>query len=327
MSARSVRIESMFGWVMESIKLVKKNFRSFVSASLVTIVIAILVCLPMWFVMMGNMMATMKSQGMSGNAMPMAGMPMAGGDMTMFFIVYAITIVVSLLMFPPILIGWFKLCQNADKGIATSGFDILKPYKDMPLWLRGLGFSLLGFLVYLLVFGLFALAFSGPIMDFMHQMEAQQMAILSGAEPAPPSFPFALFIAYFGFIGVAMFLQLVYMVGFTEISLRSTSAIDAMKIAAASVFKNGLKLILFLVCVIFIFYIAFFIVGMILGVIAVLLSFIHPALGMVAMFLLFMPLMLILYPLMFSGHYFMWKGMLGDDTTTAPEIPPSSLPV
>jgi len=312
MSAQNVKIESMFGWVIESFKLVKKNFRGFISACMVTLVLMILFCAPMMLVMM-NTMGDMHA----GGAMHAPGSPFAG-DMTMFFIFYAITIVVSLLMFPPMLIGWFKLCQNIDKGISVGGFEILKPYRDMQLWWRGISFALLGLVVNLLVLGLFALAFSGAIADFVHQIEAQQMAVLTGAKPAPPSFPIGFMLGYFGFIFVSMFLQLVYMVGFTEISLRPTSATAAMKSAVEAVLKNALKLLLVMICVGIVFYIAFFIISIVLVLIIGLVSFIHPVAGVIAAVALFLPLMLMLYPLMFSGHYFMWKGLLG---ASAPHVP------
>jgi len=240
--------------------------------------------------------------------------------MTLFFSIYAATIVISMLLFPPLLIGWFKLCQNIDNAIAVSGFEILKPYRDIQLWLRGIRFALLGFLVYILILGLFALMFSGAISDFMHQIEAQQLAMMSGAKPAPPSFPFAIIIGYFFFIFLASFLQLVYMVGFTEISLRSTPVVTAMKMAAQAVLKNALKLILVIICVGIIFYIAFFIVSFLLMLIIGLATVIHPVAGAIVAFVLFLPLMLLMYPLIFSGHYFMWKGLLGG---TAPALPTS----
>lgn len=321
MSAQSVSIAAMFGWVVDSFKLLRKNFRGLVSASFITLVLAILMCIPMWSVMAFNMMGAMNN-----NSMANAGMPMAGG-MTLFYTVYAVTVVISLLLFPPILVGWIKLCQSIDQNNAASGFDILKPYKDKPLWLRGIGFAFLGLLIYVLFMGVFALTFWGAISDFIQQAEAQQAAASIGARPAPPTFSMSLVLGYFGFIGVAMFLQFVYMVGFAEISLRPTSPIAAMKQAALGVFKNGFKLILFLICIVTVFYIALLIISLILGLIVVVLSFIHPAIGAVVAVALFLPVFLCLYPLMFAGHYFMWKSILGDSSPALPNAYDSTLSV
>ena len=75
-----------------------------------------------------------------------------------------------------------------------------------------------------------------------------------------------------------------------------------------------------LICVGIIFYIAFFIVSIFLILIIGLLSLIHPIAGALAAFVLFIPLILLMYPLIFSGHYFMWKGLLGG---SAPALPTS----
>lgn len=322
MAVQNVSLGSMFGWVAESFKLLRKNFRAFLSAGLLTMVLGLLLCVPMWIVMASSMMASMHETGAAQGP----GMPM-WGDMTLFFTAYAATLVFGLLSFPPMLSGWFKLCQNSDKDIAVSGFEILKPYKDINLWLRGIGFALLGLFLYLAILGLFALAFSGAISDFIHQIEAQQMAALTGTPPPPPTLPIGFFIGYFCFIFLAMFLQFVYMVGFTEISLRPTPVLEAMKLAMTTVFRNALKLLLALICIGMIFYIAMFIVMLIIVLIATLLSFIHPIVGAVVAIAFFTPMLLIMYPLIFSGHYFMWKYLLADDTPTAPGPLDSSLPV
>lgn len=304
MSAQSVSIAAMFSWVVDSFKLFGKNFRILMSASFLTLMLAILMMVPMGIVMAISM-ASIQSGGVPVGAVPMAG------NTTLFITVYAITVTMSLLLFPPIFVGWLRLCQNLDHKNAASGFDILKPYKDKQLWLRSIGFALLAMAIYLAVLGLFALAFSGVISEFMQQVQAQQLAALSGAAPAPPSFPLGFLLAYFGLLAVASFLQLVYIVGFSEISLRPTAPIEAMKQAAVGVFKNAFKLILFLICTAIIFYIALLIVGLILSLIVVAFSFIHPAAGAIVAAALFFPVLLCSYPLMFAGHYFMWKSIMG----------------
>lgn len=321
MSAQSVSIAAMFGWVVDSFKLLKKNIRGFMSAGFITLVLGILMSVPMLLVMAFNMMDAMKNGGMAN-----AGLPMAG-NMTMFYAAYAITIVISLFLFPPILVGWFRLCQNLDHNNAASGFDILKPYKDKQLWLRSIGFALLALVIYAAVFGLFALAFGGVISEFMQQVQAQQLAAMTGATPAPPSFPLAFFFAYFGFLAVAIFLQFVYMTGFVEISLRDTSVVASMKLAAVGVFKNALQLIVFLFCLFIAAMIFFMIIGLILVLIVAALSFIHPVIGAVFGGILYFIFLLCIYPLMFASHYFVWKSILGANSPALPSTYDSTLSV
>ena len=321
MSAQSVSIAAMFGWVVDSFKLFGKNFRGLMSAGFITLALGLLMCIPMWLMMAFNMMDAMKNGGMAN-----AGMPMAD-NMALFYAVYAITVVISLFLFPPILVGWFRLCQNIDQNNAASGFDILKPYKDKQVWLRSIGFALLAMVIYAAVFGLFALAFSGVISEFMQQVQAQQLAAMTGAAPTPPSFPLGFFFAYFGFLGVALFLQFIYMTGFAEVSLRATSVVDSMKLAASGVLKNALKLIVFLFCLFIASMIFFMIVGLVLVMIVAALSFIHQALGMIVGGVFYIAFLLCMYPLMFAGHYFVWKSILGGNSPALPNTYDSNLSV
>lgn len=308
MSVQNVGIASMFGWVANSFSLFRKNAGSLMSASAITLVLGILICIPMWLVMMGSM----KNAGMAANGMPMPP------DMSLFYVVYSITMLVGLLLFPPLLIGWFRLCQSMDQGNSAGALEVLAPYRDIPLWLRSIRFALLALLIYVAIFGLFALAFSGSINEMMQQSQAQQLAMMSGTTPPPPVFPVGFFIGYFLFIGIAMFLQFVYMVGFTEVSLRPTPASQALKLAAAGVFKNALQLIVFLFCMFAAAGIVMMVVVLILAMVVGLLSMISPIIGGLVALAIYIPVLLAMYPLMFAGHYFVWKSMLG---TTTPEIP------
>jgi hypothetical protein len=166
-------------------------------------------------------------------------------------------------------------------------------------------------LIYAAVFGLFFLAFKDVFFAFMQQIEAQQAAVLAGQQPAPPSFPFAFFLGYFCFLFVAMFLQFVYMVGFAEISMRPTPAVKAMQLAMTAILKNALQLVLLLICIGIAASIVLFLLMIIIVLVVVVLSFIHPAVGAIAAFALYIPILLCMYPLIFAGHYFMWKSMLG----------------
>jgi uncharacterized protein YneF (UPF0154 family) len=70
--------------------------------------------------------------------------------------------------------------------------------------------------------------------------------------------------------------------------------------------------------------VALIIVGLILGVIIAALSFIHPAIGMAVALAIYIPVVLCLYPLMFAGHYFVWKSILGDGASP-PEVSDSTV--
>ena len=311
MSVQSVSIGSMFGWIVDSFGLLKRKFGSLLLASAVTLVLGLLMILPMWLLMFVSMKQAVASGAMTSGAMPMAA------NMPLFFAMYAITLVIGLLLFPPLLVGWFRLCRDIDQGNPVRGLDIVKPYRDSQLWFRSLRFALLAFLIYIAVFGVFAVAFSGVIFGFMQQVAAQQAAAISGATPVAPHFPAAFVLAYFGFIGLALLLQFVYMLGFAEISLRPTTTVEALKLALAGVFRNALKLVVFLFCALTLFSIVLFIVALLLGLVIWLASLIHPALSILIALMFYLPFLLCMYPLMFAGSYFVWKSILAGETSAA----------
>lgn len=306
MSARSVSLGSMFTWIGDSFRLLGRNFLTLIGASGLTLLLGILLFLPMIIIVVTFMPSGLED-GLKGGGLPL------GKGMALFYSAYAVTILAALLLLPPLLVGWNRLCRDLDQGNAASALDILRPYQDRPLWLRCLGFALLAIAMYVLVAGLFGLAFFGEISEFMEQVAAQQAAALTGVAPAPPSFSPVLVLAYFVFIGAMVILQFVHMVGFAEISLRDTSVIGAMKRGLGGVLRNALKLLVFLFCVGLLAGIVLVVVAMVLGLVFWLLALLSPTLATIVGVIVYVPFLLCIYPLIYASHYFVWKSMLGDD--------------
>lgn len=310
MPGNSVNLASMFGWVASTFDLVRKGMGPLLGASALTLGLGLLLCVPLWLVMAFGMM-----RGASAGASP--AMPF-GGDMTMFWAAYGFTILVGLVLFPPILAGWFRLCRALDGGEPASAFDIFATYRDASVWRRGIGFGILAFVLYAAALLLAVLPFMDSIREFMAQMQAQQLAAMAGITPPPPKIPPGLVLAYFAFIGAAMFLQFVYMVGYAEIALRPTAVFAAMSRAATVVLRHAHKLLVFLLAISFAAMVFLVVFALLLAVVVAVLTFIHPALGVLAVLVLYLPFLLCIYPLMFAGNYFAWKGFCGDDPPSMP---------
>ena len=320
MTVQSVGVGPMFGWVFDAFKTMKRNFGAMVGASAVMLGVLILMMLPMWL-MVFSMMRRNAAAGFSGGGLPMAG------DMGMFIGVYGFTILASLLLFPPLMAGWFRLARDADQGGAISAFDVLKPYRDGELWFRGLRFALLAFVLYVAVAALLFLVFHASISEFMQQVMAQQAATLAGTTPPPPSFPAGVILAYFAFLLICMLLQFVYLVGFAEVSLRTTPALEAMKLAVTATFRNALKLLLLAFVTSSAIGAIFFVVILVLVLVVTLLAMISPVLAVVVAVAFYIPFLLCIYPLMFTGGYFAWKGMLDGGSEQALSDPGTTVAV
>lgn len=308
MQARSVSLGAMFAWIPATFAWFKHRFGTLMGASALTLLLGIALAAPMYAVMFASMPAM--GRGVPGAA------PVVPAEMTMFWVAYAATMLVALLVFPPLMAGWFRLARDVDGGSAASATQILHPYRDGALWGRTLAFALLAFLVYLVVIGLFAAAFYGAIVEFIAQTQAQQAAIAAGQRPEP-YFPVALMFGYLLFLPVMVVLQFVYMLGFAEVSLRPTAPLTALRAAFGGVARNLGKLVLLLLVVGMGLSIVMMVVVLLLVLVMAVLSLVSPVLGAVAMLALYLPFVLLMYPLMFGGHYFMWKDMLGDDDNSA----------
>jgi hypothetical protein len=103
------------------------------------------------------------------------------------------------------------------------------------------------------------------------------------------------------------------MTGLAEVSLRDTPVLVAFKDACMSVLRNSLKLLLFVFVLTVVGVMVMFAVGLVVALVLVAAAFISQALSMVLMVLLYIPLLLVLYPLMFAGHYQAWKDLLDGD--------------
>jgi hypothetical protein len=305
MRARSIPLGAMFGWIPASFRLVRGHFGAWFVASLITLLAVILMMAPMMYVMF---------KSMAGLGAP--GVPMPT-DLTGFWISYALCIVVGMVLMPPLLAGWFRMCAEGDRGGTVSGLQVFEVYADRGAWLRLVVFALLAMLAYALVFGLLFLAFHGIFSDLMAMQAAQQAALATGSPPPPPSPAFLaqIFALYAVMLPVMFLLQFIYMVGFAEVSMRPTSPVTAFGEAAGGVLKNLLKLILLMICVGMIAAFAMFLLALLFGLVIALLMVVSKVLAFVAVAVLELVLLAVIYPLMFAFHYFVWKDMLGGDDT------------
>ena len=305
MSASSVGVGAMFAWIPATFRMVSRHFGAMALATTLTFLLGILMALPLLLVMFNSL---------SGLGSP--GVPVAPADLRMFWIAYALTIVVGMVLMPPMLAGWFRLCRAADQGALPSGLVVLEPYRDGATWARLLLYSLLGMLMYLLAFGLIFLAFRGVFMEIATMQAAQ----LAGGTPPPPSVAMIgkILLMYAVLLPTMMLLQFVYMVGLAEVSLRPTPALQAFLGSLQAVGRNALKLLLFVFCLYLGFGAVLTVVVLLLVLLGVVLALVSPVLMGIVMALFYVLLLLVLYPLMFSGNYHAWRDLLGGGAAPPP---------
>ena len=203
MRARSIPFGSMFAWIPATFRLVGNNAGAMVAASLIMLLAGVVLMAPVFYFMFKSMLTGL---GAPGVPQPQ--------DMTAFWIAYAICIVAGLLLFPPMLAGWFRLCAGADSGHGVAATQILSVYGDGATWVRLIAFAFVAMLSYALVFGLMYLVFHGAFDELLAMQAAQQAALATGAPPPPPSMALLgqIFALYAVMLPTMFVLQFIYMV-------------------------------------------------------------------------------------------------------------------
>lgn len=299
MSSRSVSLSAMFGWIPDTFRLIGRGLPSFAGASALTIVLGFVMGIPVWLITGVNPMDPTLSQAIAAQPEAMMG-KLAGG--------YALVLVLYLLLYPPLMLGWSRLCRRVDAGAKASAFDIFTPYREGATWLRGIGLALAGLLLLAVVFALFGLAFWGTIMQVVQASAARQF----GATPVLPGGLGALVLGYFALLGVLVFLQWSLMIAFNEIALQPTGVLASLGRAIAELLANVHKLLVFGFCLFVALVLLMVVFGVLVAVFGSALSLFGTKSMMIGIVLLETPLMLVLYPLMFASGYCMWKSFLGD---------------
>jgi hypothetical protein len=303
MRARSVPFGSMFGWIPSTFRLVSGNFGAMSVATLLTLAFGLLLAAPMF---------VFYFKSPSGLGSPGVPPPQ---DMGGFWIAYAVTVCAGIVLGPPLLAGWFRLCAAADRGAPVSGTQVLGPYTDGGTWPRLLLFVLLATLMYAAVFAVLFLLFRNAFTGIA-TMQAQQLA---GQAPQPdPALLMQILLMYVIALPTMFVLQFIYMVGLAEVSLRPTSAPAAFGEAAGGVLRNLVKLLVFMFCIFMLAGVLIGVLALVVGLLAAVLAFVSKALLFVVIGLFYLALLLVMYPLMFAGNYYVWKDMLGGDEAAVP---------
>lgn len=309
MSTRSVSLSSMFSWVLDSFRLFGRNLGTLAGASALTLLAFIAMGLPLWIGMFS---------GLRGAAAAAPGALPFGGNMTAFFVSYGITVVLSLLLFPAITLGWFRLCRALDAGQPATATAVFGGFRDG--WLRALLYALLGFLMFVVLAGVFYLGFRDAIGTYMQQAMAAQAAALAGAPPEPVLPSGSLVLGYLLFIAVMAVLQFAYLVGFGDVALADRGPVAALGRALSATLRNLHKLVAFGICMMIAGILAGLAFALVAAILMFLLSLLGPAVAMAGIFLLYLPILLVLYPLMFAFAYFAWRGLLGEEPAATPEV-------
>lgn len=300
MTVQNVSLATMFGWLPDMVRILKSGWRRFLSASLWTMLVFLL--------LLGLFVGMVIGTGtfdFANAAKPMAT-PSAG-----FWIVYGLFIAVNLALQPALHAGWFALCGDVDVGRSGRGSDVFAPFLRHPgVWGRCLVIALITLVVVVAVFCVTLLPFIPGFIAFNKAMAVYQASLAAGVTSPAPFPPIGIFFGYFLFLAMMIFVQVVSVVAMGEVAARPTPPMAAMNLAARAVLRNGFKLLLLFIVVSMAMGVAMMVVFVPVVLIGVLLSFVSPVLMAVVLCVAYLGLIMGMYALMYVFHYVLWKGLL-----------------
>jgi hypothetical protein len=182
MSARNVSFATMFSWIPDSFRLVGRGPGTLAASAALMFVGFVLISIPMWLGMGSAMRAAA-----AGTEVP--GVNPLAGNMTTFLVSYAITLLLSLLVFPPVSVGWFRIMRALDARQPTRATMLFDGFRDA--WVRSVLLSLLGLAGLLVVAIALGLALAGRSPPISSKRPRRRPPSLPVAKPSPCCLPAA----------------------------------------------------------------------------------------------------------------------------------------
>jgi hypothetical protein len=215
--------------------------------------------------------------------------------------------VLALVLFPPVVGGFYRLLHNLHEGRASTPFEIFAVFQDGALTVRLIAANLIFVVLSVVLIGGLAYAFGGPaLIEFLRTAST----LKPGATALPPLPP-----------GLLPLMSVVMIVAFAIITAQglATAAVaiagETPLAAVVAAFKVTLRslgsLLLFYLPVMVIGFIVFMIFALVAVLLATLLSVASPVLATLLLAPLTLILVLVMYALMFTFFYHAWRDTLG----------------
>jgi len=297
MEIRKASVSDMFGWLIGSFKLVGKHWGTILLAALVSLAAIFLLAFAAGLVI-----------GLSAAGAAMGDIESI--DWRKIALLYAAILLVALILVPPFIAGWFVLTRKLAEGESASVSDLFAGYGDGALWKKLIAFGFIGAVLNIAVQGgyiLVCMALGVGSEDIGQFMTAQ----LSNDPEAMAGLSAGFWLAYCGIILIGSLLQTAFMLGFCQAALTDSDALDSVKTGIAATLKNVVSLLLFMLVMLLVLLAAVLVIGLLAGLLIAALSMLNSNIALALGAVIYLLLLLFIYPLMFSFQYMFWRDVLG----------------
>jgi hypothetical protein len=228
-------------------------------------------------------------------------------SMAVRWVLQAVFSIMALIVFPPIVGGFYRITHALHEGRPANAFDLFAVFQDGAAALRLIVTNLIFVVISIVVLLGLALAFGGqPLLDFIRAMGELQ----PGATSLPP-FPDGLM----ALMSMLMILGLVIMtaqgLATANVALSATPLLAATGVGFGAALRNIAAFLLFYIPLAVISFVVAMILVLVVALLAGMLSVVNPMLAAALIAPVSLVLVLLLYALMFTFYYHAWRDTLG----------------
>lgn len=291
MATRTVGPLAGIGWLKNAINLGHNNPKALFGAAALFLLAALAVLVPLTLLQMFVL-----------GKLALTGIPAMA--------VSLLTMLVVLVLFPALTIGYLRMLDAVETGRAARATDVFAGFRDRPVILRGIGFTLI---LVMLQYALLAVAMAVFAPELLRvYADALQASPPAAVQPAVR--PAGVWLGFALVIAMSLFCYAVQAIGLGQIALRGRGVFGAIADGIAGTARNALPLLVSIVVAV----VAALVLCVILALLVMLLAFVAKLVGtwlVIALAVLAVPLyfglMLAMYVVMFGFMYYLWRDVCG----------------
>lgn len=225
----------------------------------------------------------------------------------------------SLLVVMPLIGGMLRVIHASESGRETRAsaiFDVFKSGQGLP---RIVAVSIALALLAMVAIGLIVAVFGPGVAEWYVQAMVASQSLEAGAgAPNLPPLPEGFGTVVGLIILFGLFMQGFHAIAFGQIALTDRSVPGALADGFMGALKNLLPLLVMLVLFAIGAMLAIVVLALLIGLLAAVGSFVHPALGVALAAPVYLAFLLILYVVIFGVMYHLWRDVTGAGASAPP---------
>jgi hypothetical protein len=296
MSINSVSMAAPFNWFMKALDVGRRQPKALFGGFVLLILV-----------------------GAVPSVLQVAGKELLGEGSSALLVVYGVSVVLSLLLMPPLMGSAFRLVHACENGTPSAATDIFAGLRDRDFVVRTLLAMLVAVAAYVLLIGVLVALLPGK--EFFAALAPRLLDLQPGETPdltGLPPFPSSFLLWLLAAMAVTMVMQYAYMLGFARVALNGRGPLAAFGDGLKATLRNVLPFVAFTFAAVVVGSVALLLLALVAGVLVAVLSAVSPALGIAAAIPLYLGAMLLFYVLSFGFHYHAWREMFSEPVA-APE--------